>query len=153
MITIVTNELRKALRGKRIGALDYGQKRIGFAVADELHIIASPRGFFANGNPVTLKSELQSAFERERLEALIVGMPIQHDDTETPMMQEIRGFIDFLEQTFSLPVYIVDEAYSSREAMSTMIHSGKKKKHRAEKGRTDEVAAALILREFLRELS
>ncbi len=151
--TPITNDLRAALRGKRIGALDYGQKRIGFAVADELHILASPRGFFANDNPAILKSELRSAFEQERLGALIVGMPFQHDDTETPMMQEIRGFIRFLEETFSLPVYIVDEAYSSREAMRTMIHSGKKKRHRAEKGRADEVAAALILREFLRELS
>ncbi|MCU0425289.1 MAG: Holliday junction resolvase RuvX [Candidatus Kapabacteria bacterium] len=153
--TPITNDLRAALRGKRIGALDYGQKRIGFAVADELHILASPRGFFANvnGNAEVLKSELERAFDRERLGALIVGMPFQHDDTETPMMQEIRGFIRFLEETFSLPVYIVDEAYSSREAMRTMIHSGKKKRHRAEKGRADEVAAALILREFLRELS
>ena len=123
MITIVTNELRTTLRGKRIGALDYGQKRIGFAVADELHILASPRGFFINDATI-LTNDLQRAFERERLSAVVVGMPIQHDNTETAMMQEICGFIDFIRQTFSLPVYVVDEAYSSREAVRTMIHYG-----------------------------
>jgi putative Holliday junction resolvase len=146
----ITNELRAELRGKRIGALDYGQKRIGFAVCDELHIIASPRGFFAS--TLNLVGELLTAFERERLGAIIVGMPFQHDDSESPMMQEIHTFIDELREQTTLPVYVVDEAYSSREARQTMIHSGKKKRHRAEKGRTDEVAAALILREFLREL-
>lgn len=146
----VNDDLRAALHGKRIGALDYGQKRIGFAVAEELHIVASPRGFFLND--ASLPQELGKAFERERLGALIVGMPFQHDNSETPIMQEIRAFVDRLRSSFVIPVYVVDEAYSSREAMRTMIQSGKKKRHRSEKGRTDEIAAALILREFLQEL-
>ncbi len=148
--TDITNQLRAELLGKRVGALDYGQKRIGFAVADELHITASPRGHFANTE--ALGSELQSAFARERLGALIVGVPFQHDERQTPIMLEIQAFVEVLASQTALPIYLVDEAYSSREAMRTMIHSGKKKRHRAEKGRTDEVAAALILREFLREL-
>lgn len=146
----ITHALRAALHGKRIGALDYGQKRIGFAVCDELHIIASPRGFFAS--TLNLMSELQIAFERERVGAIIIGMPFQHDDTETAMMREIHAFMEELRAHTTLPMFVVDEAYSSREARQTMIRSGKKKSHRAEKGRTDEVAAALILREFLREL-
>ncbi len=146
----VNNDLRAALRGKRIGALDYGQKRIGFAVAEELHIVASPRGFFLND--ASLQQELEKAFARERLGALLVGMPFQHDNSETPIMKEIRAFVEGLRGSLAIPVYMVDEAYSSREAMRTMIQSGKKKRHRAEKGHTDEVAAALILREFLQEL-
>lgn len=149
-IIVVTNAVREELRGKRIGALDYGKKRIGFAVADELHILATPRGFFINDSEVL--QEILRAVERERLGSVIVGMPVQHDNTETPMMQEISAFIGQLRTKISLPIYVVDEAYSSREAQKMMISSGKKKSHRAQKGNADEVAAAIILRDFLREL-
>jgi putative holliday junction resolvase len=149
-ITTVTPTIRATLQGKRIGALDYGQKRIGFAIADELHVLASPRGFFQNSPSIV--AELCATFERERLGGIIVGMPIQHDASQTPIMLEILRFIQHLQVSTTLPIYVVDEAYSSREAQQMMIASGKKKQHRQQKGSTDEVAAAIILREFLREL-
>ncbi|MCS6809325.1 MAG: Holliday junction resolvase RuvX [Bacteroidota bacterium] len=148
----ITSQLRVELRGKRIGALDYGQKRIGFAVADELHILATPRGFFLNGQLDVLKREMQRTFDYERLGAVIVGMPFQCDNSETPIMREIQHFIAFLRTWCDLPIFVVDEAYSSQEARAILMHTGARKKERSAKGRTDEVAAALILQEFLREL-
>jgi putative Holliday junction resolvase len=150
-VTTITSELRQMLRGRRIGALDYGRKRIGFAIADEMHILATPRGIFHNTPRVV--EEICAVCEQERLGCLVVGMPIQHDDTQTAMMLEISDFIQRLQSVTPLPIYIADEAYSSREAQQTMIRAGKKKSHRAQKGSTDEVAAAIMLRYFLEELA
>ncbi|TAE21884.1 MAG: Holliday junction resolvase RuvX [Candidatus Kapaibacterium sp.] len=149
-LTRITPELRSMLAGKRIAAVDYGKKRVGFAVADELHILASPRGIFHNSP--TLVEEILRACQSERCGAILVGMPLQHDDGITPMMQEIARFIGDLQSASAVPVLVIDEAYSSREARQSMIASGKKKRYRQTKGHADELAAAIILREFLREL-
>jgi putative holliday junction resolvase len=149
-IVEITNALRTDLRGKRIGAVDYGTKRVGFAVADELHITASPRGTFAN--TPTVVEELQRAFLSERLGCVIVGVPVRHDNAASPLIDAIEVFGERLGRGMVIPLYYVDEAYSSRDAMQSMIAAGTKKRARAQKGRTDEVAAAVILREFLREL-
>jgi putative holliday junction resolvase len=146
----ITTALREELRRKRIGAVDYGTKRVGFAVADELHITTSPRGTFAN-TPQLLE-ELQSAILLERLGCVLVGVPVQHDGSVSPLMRTIEVFGEKLRAATSLPLYYVDEAYSSREATQSMIAAGRKKRDRSRKGSADEVAAAVILREFLREL-
>jgi putative holliday junction resolvase len=170
--------LRETLRGKRIGALDYGLKRVGFAVCDTMHILASPRGFFANnvsesnlanGNEMeagenapdapSLFVDILTAVEREQLAALIVGVPYRVDDEVTPLMVRIEDFMVALqahlaERLPASPVLVlpVDEAFSSKRAMETMIASGTKKNKRAEKGKADAIAAAWMLREFLQEL-
>ena len=149
-VTTITAEVRQMLKGKRIGAIDFGQKRVGFAVADELHILASPRGVFPNN--ASLLDDLLRAFDNERLGGIIVGMPVKHDASESSWMREIGAFILHLRASTPLPVYVADEAYSSRDAKQAMIQAGRKKQQRSQKGRTDEVAAAVILREFLREL-
>jgi putative Holliday junction resolvase len=140
----------ETLKGKRIGALDFGLKRIGFAVCDELHIVVSPRGFFEN--TPELWQHLAEAFAKERLGAVVVGVPYRTDGTRTNIIDAVERFVDALRSRTALPVLTMDEAFSSRGAVQTMVRSGVKKKRRAEKGRTDAVAAAIILRDFLEEL-
>jgi putative Holliday junction resolvase len=149
------HSVSEALKGKRIGAIDYGLKRVGFAVCDEMHILASPRGFFANNTeqPEKLWSELVVAVERERLGAVVVGVPYRLDGAQTPVIEAIERFVEEAKRRLALPVFTIDESFSSRNAVRTMVSSGVKKKQRAAKGRTDAVAAALILRDFLEEIA
>jgi putative holliday junction resolvase len=158
--------LRQNLAGKRLGALDYGLKRVGFAVCDELHILASPRGFFANtvaadtskeADAPALLDAVVSAARSERLAAVIVGVPYRVDGVVTPLMRRIEGSMQTLRTRFAadgLDVVVIatDESFSSKRATETMVASGTKKRKRAEKGRSDAVAAAVMLREFLQEL-
>ncbi len=146
----MTLEEQIFLKGKRIGAVDYGLKRIGFAVCDELHITTSPRGVLQNTPDIW--DNLLAAFAHERLGAVIVGVPYRVDGATTPFIETIEKFIVELRVRSGLLIIAVDESFSSRHAMQSMVASGVKKKQRAQKGRTDEVAAALILRDFLEEL-
>jgi putative Holliday junction resolvase len=147
--------LHLSLRGKRIAALDYGTKRVGFAVCDELHITVSPRGFFDNdeSNPELLWKQLAEAFAWERVGAILVGVPYRVDGAQTSVIEAIERFVGELHRRFALPVFTIDESFSSRRAVQTMVATGIKKKQRAAKGRTDAVAAALMLREFLEEIA
>lgn len=138
-----------ALREKRVGAVDYGLQRVGLAVCDELHIVCTPRGFMQN-TPDLVES-LQQFVARERLGALVVGVPYRVDGVTTPLITEIQEFIGIMRKVLKIPVFEVDEAFSSKRASELMVTGGTKKKKRAQKGQNDAVAAALILRSFLEE--
>lgn len=143
--------VKSELLGKRLASLDYGRKRVGFAVCDELHITVSPRKFY-DITDAKFWDNLLADLVAERVYAIIVGVPYRHDNVETEMIIEIKSFIEDVKTRTSLPVYEQDEAFSSKVAMTTMIGIGKKKKKRAQKGSADMVAAAVILRDFLHEL-
>jgi putative pre-16S rRNA nuclease len=142
--------IKDEIAGKRIAGIDYGKKRVGVAVADEMHITASPRKTLI----VTEDSfweDLLDMLEFDRIGAIVVGVPYRLDDKNQKWINEIKEFIKDLTEKSSLPVYEYDESYSSKRAVSTMIEIGKKKKKRAKKGSTDMIAAAIILRDFMNE--
>ena len=151
MINNINDKIRKELKGKRIGAFDYGLKRIGFAVTDEFHITTSPRRIF-DADSETLMDEISEEVIKERLGAIVIGIPYRHDGQTTDVIEEIKEFIAKVEEVTGLEVYPYDESFSSCRAMETMISIGKKKKQRRTKGSADKIAAAIILRDFLREL-
>lgn len=142
---------RQALIGKRIMALDYGQRRIGVAVCDEMHILVSTRTVLENGSSVV--AELLERLQRERTDVLVIGVPQHHDDRTTPIIQEIMGFIERVRLACPLPVYTVDEAFSTKEARQRMVRSGMKQKQRRAKGVKDQFAAAIILETLLNEVN
>ena len=139
------------LKGHRIGALDYGRKRTGFAVCDEFHITVNPKEVFDITDD-KFWEKLLFCFHRERLVAMVVGLPLRDDDTNKEFLDEIYEFIELLKQKSGLSVFTTDESFSSKTAVRTMIEIGYGRKKRAKKENTDRIAATIILRDFLSEL-
>ncbi len=131
----------------RILALDYGGKRTGIAITDELQLIAS-------GLTTVVTSELmvflKNYIASEKVELVIVGEPKQKDGTHSSIEEEIKKFLKKFSKVFpDLAVKRVDERYTSKMAFQTMIDSGLKKKQRQNKALVDEISATIILQEFL----
>lgn len=142
--------VREEISGKRVAAVDYGKKRVGLAVSDEMHITSSPRKTLI-ADDENFWSDLLEFLQFERIGVVVVGVPYRLDDKNKEWILEIKNFIKELTEKSGLPVYEYDESYSSKRAVSTMVEIGKKKKKRAQKGNTDMIAAAIILRDFLKE--
>jgi putative holliday junction resolvase len=138
-----------SIKGKRIAALDVGMVRIGVAVCDERHIVVSTRPVVMNDENVW--SALNERFRQDRIDLVLVGIPERHDGVETPIIVKIRTFIDQLREHVALPIVEVDEAFSTARARETMTAIGTSKKRRSAKGTKDQMAAAVILQEFLHE--
>lgn len=138
------------LKGKRIAALDYGTKRIGVAVTDELHITISPREIIAADAP-DLWDVVRRLVAFDRLGALVVGVPVREDGTKSAIVKKIEKFIEELRGQIEIPVIEYDESFSTQAAFQTMIAGGMKKKQRQQKGTKDKIAAAVILRDFLQD--
>ncbi|MFD1095373.1 Holliday junction resolvase RuvX [Salegentibacter chungangensis] len=131
----------------RILAIDYGTKRTGIAVTDELQIIAS--GLTTVSTP-ELISFLEDYFSKEKVELVIVGEPLQKDDTPSQSEVFIQEFLKkFAEKFPAMPVKRVDERFTSKMAVQSMIEGGLKKKKRRNKALVDEISATLILQSYL----
>ena len=131
----------------RILAIDYGLKRTGLAVTDELQIIAS--------GLTTVKTKellifLKDYTGKEQVELFLVGEPKQLDNTASESEAFILPFLEKLKKQFPLiPVQRVDERFTSKMAFQTMIDSGLKKNQRRNKALIDEISATLILQSYL----
>lgn len=145
------NEKYSHLNGKRIGAIDYGMKRVGFAVCDELHITSNPKKVL-DPTKDSFWKELTDIIQLERVAALIVGVPWRLDNKETDVIDKINEFITELKNITGLEIITRDESFTTKRAVETLINIGKKKKKRSEKGMHDKIAAAIILNDFLREI-
>lgn len=139
------------LAGKRIAAVDFGEKRTGLAVCDELHISCNPRGVFDTGNE-NFFGNLQKALADERAAAVVVGYPYTRDGSKLAIHEKIDNFIRELVTITGLAVYKYDESGSSAMASQMMLSAGVKKKKRSARGAKDPVAASIILRNFLDEI-
>lgn len=131
----------------RILAIDYGKKRIGIAVTDELQLIAS-------GLTTVLTSDifdfLTSYLNNEKVALFLVGEPKQMDYTPSESEELIIPFLKKLEEVFpETPIERVDERFTSKMAFQTMIDSGLKKKQRQNKALIDEISATIILQTYL----
>lgn len=131
----------------RILALDFGTKRTGIAVTDELQIIASG---LTTVNTKELMSFLKDYLSKEAVELFLIGEPKQMDNTESESEKYIKPFIEKLQKEFpKIPIQRVDERFTSKMAVQTMIDSGLKKKQRQNKALVDEISATLILQSYL----
>ena len=131
----------------RILALDYGSKRTGIAITDELQLIASGLTTVATSE---LLDFLKKYISSENVELVLVGEPKQKDGTHSNIEEEIQKFLKKFSETFpNLQMKRVDERYTSKMAFQTMIDSGLKKKQRQNKALIDEISATIILQEFL----
>lgn len=131
----------------RILALDYGSKRTGIAVTDELQLIASGLTTVATAE---LMGFLKQYFTSEKVELVLMGEPKQKDGTHSDIEDAIQLFLKKFSGFFpNMQVKRVDERYTSKMAFKTMIDSGLKKKQRQNKALVDEISATIILQEFL----
>ena len=131
----------------RILAIDYGTKRTGIAITDELQIIASG---LTTVNTKDIFSFLKTYTSKEQVELFLVGEPKQMDNTVSESEVFISKFLGKLEKQFpNIPVKRVDERFTSKMAFQTMIDSGLKKNQRKNKALVDEISATLILQSYL----
>lgn len=131
----------------RILAIDYGRKRTGIAVTDPLQIIASSLTTIDSARIFTF---LKEYFQKEQVDLILIGDPRNLDDSPTDMTADVQRIIGILKTKFpNIPVKPVDERYSSVMASRAMIEMGMKKSLRKEKGMVDQMAAALLLQEYL----
>ncbi len=131
----------------RILALDYGMKRTGLAVTDEMQIIASG---LATVPTKDLISYLENYFNTENVELVLVGEPKQMDNSASQSEVAILEFLKKFETKFpAMPLKRVDERFTSKMAVRTMIDSGLKKTKRKDKALLDEISATIILQSYL----
>jgi len=131
----------------RILAIDFGKKRTGIAVTDELQIIASG---LTTVNTEDLLPFLKDYIKKENVELFVIGKPKQLDNTDSESEVLIVPFLNKLSKEItSIPIHRVDERFTSKMAFQTMIDSGLKKKQRRNKALVDEISATIILQSYL----
>lgn len=141
---------KELLRGKRIMGVDFGLKRVGLAVADELGITVTPRLTLDFESPKFWDNMLEF-IRAERIKICVVGVPYRNDNQSTDVIESIESLSDKLKELTGLEIFFHDESYTSVDAGRTMIAIGKKKKKRSEKGEKDKIAAAIILKDFINQ--
>ena len=133
----------------RILSIDYGLKRTGLAVTDPLKIIATG---LTTVESRQLISFLKDYFSKEEVELIIIGEPKNWDDTDTHATPLVEKCIKDLQKNFpAMPVKKVDERYTSKMAKDAMLEMGLKKNQRRNKKLVDEIAATILLQEYLRQ--
>lgn len=131
----------------RILALDYGSKRTGVAVTDELQLIASGLTTVATSEVLAF---LMKYCEKEKVALILVGEPKQKDGTHSDIEKEIRPFLEKLSKSLpGIPIERIDERFSSKMAFQSMLDSGLKKKKRQNKALIDEISATILLQDYL----
>ena len=131
----------------RILAIDYGVKRTGIAVTDELQIIASGLITVKTGELIKFLIDYTN---KEPVELFIVGLPKQMNNSDSESEKHILSFLKQLKKSLpKIPIKRIDERFTSKIAFQTMIDSGLKKKQRRNKGLVDEISATIILQSYL----
>ena len=135
----------------RILSIDYGLKRTGLAVTDPLKIIATG---LTTVESKQLMPFLKDYFSKEEVEMIIIGEPKNWDDTDTHATPLVEKCIKDLQKNFpNIPVKKVDERYTSKMAKDAMLEMGLKKAKRRDKKLVDEIAATIILQEYLQRFA
>ncbi|HYD92034.1 MAG TPA: Holliday junction resolvase RuvX [Flavobacterium sp.] len=131
----------------RILAIDYGLKRTGIAVTDEMQLIAS--GLTTIASETTLDF-LKDYFAKEKVERVLIGEPKQMNGQPSQSAPLIEAFIEKFKTQFpDMQLDRVDERFTSKMAFQTMIDSGLKKKQRQDKALIDEISATILLQDYL----
>lgn len=134
----------------RLLALDYGKKRTGIAVTDEFRLIASGLTTVDTQNLIAF---LTDYLGKEKVDIFIIGLPKKLNNQPSESETLIQAFIPKLKTAFpSVPIIRVDERFTSKMAIRTMIDSGLRKNQRRNKALIDEISATLILQSYLQTL-
>jgi putative Holliday junction resolvase len=139
-------------------AIDYGQKRLGLALSDEYGVTASPFATWTRTNRRRDLARLRELARQRAVQRIVVGLPLHLDGTPSEMSQEVMSFAERVEKALDIPVEVMDERLSSWEAKQTHLAKNSRPRTRrgspdrgesARKTPLDDVAAAIILRDYL----
>lgn len=131
----------------RLLGIDFGTKRIGLAVTDPLRIFASPLATVATGE---FDKFLSGYLSSESVDAFVIGYPVQMNNKPSESVKYIDPFIRKLEKNYpAIKIHLVDERFTSKMALRSMIDGGVRKNERKNKGLIDRTSAAIILQSFL----
>lgn len=131
----------------RILAIDYGKKRTGLAVTDELQIVP---GALDTIDTPKLMAYLEAYLKKENVERVIIGEPKQTNGLPSENLQRVLAFENQWKKKFpNIPIQGVDERFTSVMAHQTMIDAGLHKKARQDKALVDKISATIMLKEYL----
>lgn len=132
---------------QRLLGLDFGARRIGVAVSDELGLTAQPVLTLVRRNPRQDLKSLGRLLRKFGCSAIVVGNPLYLSGDLSPQAARTQSFAETLRETFALPVHLWDERLSSAEAHRHLDAAGRPRETHREV--VDQVAAVLILQSFL----
>ena len=133
----------------RLLALDYGTRRVGIAVTDELQLIASGLCTIRTHDCMDFLIEYLS---KESVSTIVMGMPKNLRNENTDATPYVKGFAKQIRKQFpEMKVELIDERFTSKIAFQSMIDGGLKKKVRQDKALVDEVSATLILQSYMEQ--
>jgi putative holliday junction resolvase len=139
-----------------IMAIDYGKKRLGLALSDAFGITSRPYATWNRVNRRRDLSRLRELIRDESVRRIIVGLPLHLDGSPSEMSEEARSFAIRVQKALGLPVEMMDERLSSWEARQALTaeSSSRRKKTSGRNGAgqkapLDDIAAAIILRDYL----
>lgn len=132
----------------RIAAVDFGLKRLGIALSDETKIIAtSSETLIASKTSEETARQLLQKLEKQNIEKIILGNPLNMNGTQSFLADEVRHFISILEKFTSIPILLWDERLTTLQAHRTMQLGGLSRKKRSKV--VDSVAAIILLQSYL----
>ena len=133
----------------KIMAIDYGKKRCGIAVTDDMQIIASGLETIETRD---IFEFLKKYFVENQVDSIVVGLPTDLKGNLSEVETEILKFLERFKSEFpEVEVHRLDERFTSKMASFFISQSGKSKKKREEKGLIDKVSATIILQKFLEQ--
>jgi putative holliday junction resolvase len=128
---------------KRVLAIDYGRRRLGLALSDELGVTAQPLAILVRTNRPNDLRRLRDLCRKRGVAQIVVGRPLRLGGEVSPMAEEAARFAVRLGRELGIPVDFQDERLTSWEAEQVAMEIGPKR------GPLDDVAAAIVLREYL----
>jgi putative holliday junction resolvase len=135
----------------RILAIDYGTRRMGIALSDELKMIAQPLEFIPAEPFAGFLERLKELLQNNQVELILVGMPRNMDGTYGPAATKAQELVAALRSAVSVPIKTWDERLTSAQANRILIAGGVRREQRKQK--VDKTAAAILLQSYLDSLS
>ncbi|HEX2491860.1 MAG TPA: Holliday junction resolvase RuvX [Blastocatellia bacterium] len=132
-------------------ALDYGERRVGVAISDELQLIARPLTTIRREKKgyAQIIDRIRELVDENEVATLVVGLPLNMDGSRGAAVDRVESFISDLRRSVSIPVVAVDERLTSREADRMLREMGMGLRER--RARSDEYAASVILQDYIDE--
>lgn len=131
----------------RILAVDYGEKRVGLAISDELQITSSPLITLLRSGDDEIIAKIIQLAQKYRVEEIVVGLPVRTDAKQGEMEQRVRSFAKKLQCKTKVPVVLFDERFTTRIAEQVLLEADLSRQKR--KQVRDKLAAAILLQSYL----